>query len=421
MSAMLRFLLIGLILLGSLYLLLRYSPYWTYRLCDRTLTNRRDRLTVEYEKPRYFTLDQEAKLDTSARWPGWDGWYFFVLPDDKTLPVKMIRAGLMTGLYGLEGVDNYERILMRLPSFNVAEYLSFIPTEKIIAGKIAQENFLSHHYVPKSSDLEMNHTKLDVSIIGPRVASDEENQTYGRISGTWPHYYMQFVNPEAEISLDLAFQGTNLIWWADIPGIFTYFTVFGDFKGRIVYGRGTKLDNAHQIGDKEEAYSINGRGGFEHGFARKFFEFNKPWFPIGLLIKALRKTFIRYHYEILIGDDGLEGGFVKAQALGIPIRNHGGIYLDGHYQHIQSVQVIYSVDPVPEEVDTHCYGKPRVVFYRRWKIQAKTENGLLEYTATREWPPATISPHMMYYNFLYEGKYSGKAIRGRGYGEYLHM
>jgi hypothetical protein len=76
-------------------------------------------LPVEYEKPRYFTCDRENKIDTSARWPGWDGWYFFVFSDDKTLPVKMIRASLMTGLYGLEGIDNYERISMHLPSFKM--------------------------------------------------------------------------------------------------------------------------------------------------------------------------------------------------------------------------------------------------------------------------------------------------------------
>ena len=421
MPTMLSFFLIGLIFLGSLYLLLRYSSHWTYRLRDRALTNRRDMLPVEYEIPRYFKLDREDRPNTSARWPGWDGWYFFVFPDDNTLPVKMIRASLMTGLYGLEGIDNYERISMRLPSFDIAEYLSFIPTEKFIAGKIAKENFLSHHYVPKSTDLKMNHTKLDVSIFGPRVTDNEEKQAYGRISGTWPDYHMQFVNPEADISWELTFRGTNLIWWADIPGIFTYFTVFGDFKGRVVYGRGTSLENAHQIGDREEVYSIEGRGGFEHGFARKFFDYNKSWLPMGLLIKALRKTFIRYHYEIFIDDDGLEGGFMEAYALGITFRNHGGVYLDGHYQKIHSVKVVYSDDPAPEEVDTHCYGKPRVVFYRRWQIQAKTKNGLLEYTATRQWPPATISPHMMYYNFIYEGTYRGKAIRGRGYGEYLHM
>ena len=40
-----------------------------------------------------------------------------MLPEDRSFPLEMIRASLMTGLYGLDGVDNYEapagRIIQR--------------------------------------------------------------------------------------------------------------------------------------------------------------------------------------------------------------------------------------------------------------------------------------------------------------------
>jgi len=40
-----------------------------------------------------------------------------------------------------------------------------------------------------------------------------------------------------------------------------------------------------------------------------------------------------------------------------------------------------------------------VKFYRRWKVRAVTDDGILEYVGTREWPPASIGRNMIYYNF----------------------
>ncbi|MEF8787622.1 MAG: hypothetical protein V5A84_01000, partial [Planctomycetota bacterium] len=77
---------------------------------DRALTNDRDEVPPEYERPHYYELS-DGQVDTSVRWPGWDGWYFFMLPDDRSIPTRMIRGSLMTGLYGLQGIDNYEEIL----------------------------------------------------------------------------------------------------------------------------------------------------------------------------------------------------------------------------------------------------------------------------------------------------------------------
>src|SRR5689334_8445695 len=114
-------------LLAAALLLFRFNGAWIY-LWDRATRNGRDVLPREYEIPRYYRLRPDGSVDFAARWPGWDGWYFFVMPDDAHLPMKMARASLMTGLYGLDGVDNYERLLLRLSTFEAAEFLCLAPS-----------------------------------------------------------------------------------------------------------------------------------------------------------------------------------------------------------------------------------------------------------------------------------------------------
>jgi hypothetical protein len=72
-------------------------------------------------------------------------------------------------------------------------------------------------------------------------------------------------------------------------------------------------------------------------------------------------------------------------------------------------------------VDAECLGKPSVKFYKRWHVRAVTDDGMFEYMGKREWPPASISSNMIYYNFSYEGTYKGQTICGRGYGEYANI
>src|SRR5678815_5525774 len=105
----------GLILIAVL--LFVTNAWWIYSW-DQAKRNARDRLPREYEIPRYHVQKPDGSVDYAARWPGWDGWYFLAIPDDADLPLKMARASLMTGLYGLEGIDNYDRLLLRLSSFD---------------------------------------------------------------------------------------------------------------------------------------------------------------------------------------------------------------------------------------------------------------------------------------------------------------
>jgi hypothetical protein len=404
------------------YLLTRFNSIWVYRFFDRALVNDRSSLPQKYELPRYFKLDKRGEVDTGVRWPGWDGWYFFVVPEDKSIPVKMVRASIMTGLYGLEGIDNYDKLLLRLSTFEVVEHLTLIPTKGRINGKEQKQNHLSHNYLPKKTDLNMNHKNLDVSITGIRARSDEELELYGRITGAWPNYQFQFINPESNISLAFNYSGENIIWWADIPNFFTYFAAFGKLDGKIVYKRGTSKDDIHRLTDKEEAYSIKGAGCFEHGFARKPFDSDKFWLPI-IWLETLFPSFkpIRYHYELFIGDDKHQGGFIHARGFGIDFRNRGGVYINGAYREIKSVKIKYLEHPNPDIVDAECLGEPSVKFYKEWKVEAVTDDGIFAYTGKREWPPALISSNMIYYNFSYEGTYNEKTIGGRGYGEYAHI
>ena len=260
----------------------------------------------EYEIPRYRVLKSDGSVDYAARWPGWDGWYFFAIPDDSGLPLKMTRASLMTGLYGLEGIDNYDRLLLRLSSFDACEFLCLLPTLIRTPAGFEKRLNLSQHYLPRNLDLRMAADKLDIAMTGVDASNDSALLQYGRIAGSWPDYHFTFYHPEGDADIDLTFRGEDLIWWADLPGIFTYMACFGEFQGTVTYRQGTEKPNIHDIPDKPETLTIRGRGAFEHGFARKMFSVNRLFLPFRLLnqvIPGFRP--IRYHYELLAGDAGI--------------------------------------------------------------------------------------------------------------------
>jgi hypothetical protein len=402
-----------LVVLGTLvlgYLLLRANYRWIYRFFDRALRHDTGMLPKSYEVPRYYALKPSGELDTSRRWPGWDGWYFFVLPDDRQIPIKMVRASLMTGLYGLEGIDTYAKLPQGSSAFDVVEYLLLVPTEETSRGVREKVNRFVQYYLPKGTSLTMQPQELEVAVAG----TDEPGAgtgLYGKIQGAWPDYQFQFSDPATGIHLDLTYRGENLIWWADLP-IFTYFAALGRFSGNLTYSGGT---------GPEVVYALHGKGGFEHGFARKPCNFDSLWLPIGLLQKLLPSLRpVRYHYELFVGDGPHQGGFMHVRAFGITWRNRGGLFVNGAYRELLNVEVEYLNDLEPDLMPMGD-GVPPVKFYRSWKIKADTAEGRLEYVGMRQWPPARIASNMMYYNFSYEGTYQGERISGRGYGEYLHI
>lgn len=386
---------------------------------DRSATNERTFLPREYEVPRYLE-PFSGKVDASVRWPGWDGWYFFVIPDDKSLPTKMVRASIMTGLYGLQGIDDYEKLLLRLSTFDAVEHLVLAPTEITTPDGKERTNYLSHRYLPKRSDLGIERDVLDVCVTGTKIARDQGREPYGRIRGSWPDYQFDFLNPEAEISVSFKGRMHNIVWWADVPRVFTYFAAFGQFEGTITYRRGTRKNDPGALMHQEEVYDFKGKGCFEHGCARKPFDFDSLWFPIrvlGNIVPSLKA--VRYQYELFIGDQDLHGGFMFVWAFVVNLRHRGGFYLNGTYHRIKSVRIEY-VTGDDEKVGT-CRGDSFATFHRQWRVRAATDDGVLEYTGTREWPPASIASNMIYYNFSYVGTYKGSPISGRGYGEYLSL
>ena len=240
------------------------------------------------------------------------------------------------------------------------------------------------------------------------------------------------MNPEAEIEIDLQYKGENLLWWADIwtpdyswiyiPHVFTYFCAFGRFEGTVRYRRGVSKEDPSRLMENPVSFPIKGTGGFEHGFSQKPFDFDRFYNPIRF-IQSVFPGFkpVRYHYELFLDDTApLRGGFMKARGFGIDFRNRGGFYLDGSYRKIRKVEIEY-VEKDKDETRFHCARRAPVTFYRKWRVKATTDGGLLEYEATREWPPARVSPNMIYYHFSYEGSYQSKKFRGRGYGEYVHI
>ncbi len=391
------------------YLLLKANSLWIYRFFDQALRHDTKTLPKNYEVPRYYALTSSGEVDTSRRWPGWDGWYFFIFPDEGQIPIRMVRASLMTGLYGLQGIDSYEKLPRGASAFDVAEYLILVPTEEGSAGGKEKANRVAQHYLAKST-LTMRPQELEVTVTG-KADTGATPELYGQIRGAWPDYHFQFIEPEIGISLDLTYHGENLVWWADLP-FFTYFAALGRFAGTITYSGGQA---------PEGVYVLEGRGGFEHGFARKPCNFDSFWLPIRLLQKVIPSLRpVRYHYELFLGNGPHQGGFMQVRAFGIDWRNRGGLFMDGSYREISNIEVEYLSDPEPDLM-AMAPGIPPVKFYRRWKMRAETEAGRLEYVAVREWLPARIASNMMYYNFSYEGTYLGERFSGRGYGEYVHM
>jgi hypothetical protein len=406
-----------------LYFAIRFNSLWIYRLFDHALSNKRDCIPPEYESPCYFRLDKQGKLDTNARWPGWDGWYFFVIPDAEELPMKMIRGSLMTGLYGLNGIDDYSVLPPGVGTFHAVELLTLTPTEgcasQDIHGFPSRQNHLCHFFEPKSA-LRMDLKKLSVEISTASRGERASKERCGKIRGEWPAYQFTFRDSAGEMEFDLAYKGKDLLWWADLPGIFTYFAAFGEITGTMRCKLSTR-GQQEQSEAQAATYQIRGAGAFEHGYARKLFNFDPLYLPVRV-IQKIAPSFrpIVYHYLLWIGEDDLRGGCMYARGFGVEFRNRGGLYVDGAYIEIESLEIHYlETDEYRESNETRSRGG--VKFPKRWTITARTSKGNLEMAMTRPWPPARVATNMVYYNHCFEGTFQGKKIHGSGYGEYLSI
>jgi hypothetical protein len=371
------------IIIGVIYLALRAAPVQVLGLYDRALRNRRDQVDPHYELPVY------AQRDLTRKWPGWDGWYILMVPREDEVPAKAIRVSMMTGLYGLDGIDRYGE-LQGLSPFDAVEYLLMIQTDAT--------SHLFRRYLPKHSDLAIRRDQLLVVV-----------KDWGEIGGQWPHYRVQMRDPDMGIELALDYTGRHLIWWADFPHLFTYFAAFGDLEGRLT------LNN--------QEYRITGQGCFEHGFARKPFNFDTILKPLRALQQVFPFTIMHYHYNLLIGTDGFHGGMMLAQGIGLDFRNLGGLYLpDGRFLPLERV----AIDYVESEKLAGLSMSPTISIPKQWVVRAQAGSGTFEYQAIRESPPAVIGEHMIYCDFRFAGTYRVPGseevpVSGRGYGEFVRM
>ncbi len=419
MNAFAWWLIVPIVLLLTVYLLLKFNKFWIYCF-DNALRNPRDHLSRKYELPRYFVLTEEGQVDTSVKWPGWDGWYFIFMPVPGDQPLKMIRASDMTGLYGLNGIDDYAAIPSGLNAFQVVEYLAYIVEEIPAVDESGQPAHVSHTYLPKKTDLTMSVDSLDTIVTNHGSDGAGDSHLCGRVTGSWPNYEVGFEDSELKMKLDLNFDGLDLLWWADIPGIFTYFAAFGTFEAKMSRKR-IAADSSGESSDDREIAPLSGFGFFEHGCARKPFSYDCFWAPVNWL-KRLCPSFkpVQYHYEVFAEQGKFHGGFMYARGFGLTLRNLGGIYSEDSYEAIDDIRIEYLDDPPPDLVPTPGPGGP-VKFYKKWKVTARARAGVLEYTATRIGAPAQVASNMMYYCCSVEGTYNGSRISARGYGEYVHI
>ena len=402
----------------ALFCVPRLAAMWIHWR-DRAPDNDRVLLAYSDELPHYFKRDAAGRVDTAARWPGWDAWTISAIPEDANVPPQLIRGTLMTGLYGLEGIDNYEKLLYRLSGDQAVEHLCFVPTTYALPGgdSLVLSN-LSQNYLAKQSDLAMADAELDVSTRGSRVGNLAREERYGHIEGTWPNYRFVFLNPESEIRTTLSYRGEWILWWTDLPGRYSHFSAFGTFDATIEYARGTTVIDPHRPMRNPRKLRLQARGTVEHISALKPFAFDWLWLPVrylGRRFPSLRP--VLHHLEVVIAD-GLEGGIQHTRAFGVDFRNGGGVFAGSAYHRIRRVTVDYAA---AEPVDS-CggLGVPSPV-YRAWDVHAATDAGELTYTATRTHPPAMSASNTNQYHFTFQGSWCGSPIAGRGFGEYVRL
>ena len=380
------YIIIGFFAAFLFYLVLQKIVPLLINYFDRANTNDRYQLPPEYERPRYYAVNCDGTVNTARKWPGWDGWYFLTLFGSKD-SARLIRGSIMTGMYGIEDIDNYQKLMLNLSTDSVVECLFMLPQPEI--------TLLSHEYLPKYPYLEIQTDRLDVTVTNR-----------GKITGKWPEYRFELSNPQDGITLSLRYRAQDIIWWADLTEVFTYFTSFGQMEGELKKN-GELLQN------------INSIGSFDHGFAKKCFNYDPMFLPVRMWKRLFSFNVVHYHYDLLFTEEGLHGGLMRTNGFGIKVRNFGGLYLPGgEYVRIKRIKSIRYEKPRLMEID--CMARP-VTFYEQWHIKAVTEKGILSYTARQVHPPAHIAKHMLYYSFLFEGSLGDQRFNGKGYGEYVRM
>jgi hypothetical protein len=363
----------------------RASVPWLLRRVDRATRYPVDRPTPHFDGAVY-ARDGHAH-------GGWDGWYLYVALDhpagERPLPVHGLRLSLMTGTYGLDGLDDEEK-LADVPGAEALERLF------ILFGEEATS--LQHAYCPQGGCLgELREDSTGI-MLRDGTAS---------IAGSWPRYEIAWAEPALDAEVRLVVDGENVVSWADLPGVFSYSAALGRARGTLRQG-GTLRE-------------VAGRCSLEHGFARKRFDYDLLAAPARIVTHAAATPLVQYLYNVLLGDGGAVGGVMRATGAGVPVRDLGTIILPG--KNGASVVRLQNLDVAIERFERiEGLSVPTV-----WSVSADpSDGGFLWYRAKLSGRPARVTERMVYYDFRYAGVYLSRlgrpvTLAGRGYGEFVDL
>ncbi len=352
-------------------------------------SGKRNRLYLEPkdENPVYL------KSSSKKNWPGWDGWYALFIPErnnrGKEFPFNIIRISLMTGLYGIEGIDNYRRL----------GALHNEAGESVGMVQSKQKSYLSQKYINKDYDIILTKGLLDIRL-----------KDQSQIIGKWPNYLVCYKNDDIQLEVKLRYLSRNTSWWVNVKWIFSYWAAFSSIEGEILF--------------EKKRYDLNGFGSFEHGWMKYYFNFNRIVRIARFFTKILHIRLIYYHYEILSVNGQFGAGTMLAGGpLGMNIRKRCETYFPDNknimYNNTKIKYLKFTKQLNPESNKE--FNVPS-----RWEVSASDDRGEFKYTAEAKSPPAFIASNMIYYDFECEGYYkpkqeTKKVFRAVGYGEYVFM
>ena len=375
---------------GFIFNLIYFNLDWIVNIFDHSLERDRWLIKPVYENPVY------VKKSSKKQWPGWDGWYALFIPhwesEETNRPFNIIRISIMTGLYGVEGIDNYKGLITAsLTRKEAGEYLAMVQT--------APQSLLSQKYINKDTEITLAKNVLDVMV-----------KDKSQITGRWPNYQVTASKDDIKVKIQLNFHAHAVAWWANVKGIFTYWSAFSLVEASIQHNN--------------KRYDVKGYGSFEHGWNRFFFQMNGVVQFLRIFSKILGTRLIYYHYEILsIQEKFGAGTMVAGGPFGMNIRKRCETFFPDNENHtftntkITYREFRYLLNPVSNK-------KFRVP--KRWEVSCSDKNSELKYIAEASSPPAFIGGHMIYFDFACSGYYRKNEdnkipFNAKGYGEYVFM
>ncbi len=355
-------------------------------------SSKRDRWWVKpiYENPVYL------RKGYNNRWPGWDGWYALFVPEWKVeanaKPFNIIRVSIMTGLYGVNGIDNYGRLkAASLKRSDAGEYLGMVQTEPMA--------YLDQKYINKNSEIKLVNDVLDVRVRNSSL-----------VTGKWPHYQVSVEKDEISLAVNLKYTAHNVAWWANIKSVFSYWAAFSNVEGTVRF--------------EGKRYDLKGFGSFEHGWNRFFFQFNGIVQFAHLFSKMFRVRLVYYHYEILSIQNKFGAGTMLAGGpFGMNIRKRCETFFPNNESHafddtkINYLEYKHILNPESNKE----FNAPK-----KWEVFSSNEDGEFKYVAEASSPPSFIAANMIYFDFKCSGYYKSVdkesvPFEATGYGEYVFM